>query len=105
MNLSQANDGDGGSGAGDCLRLALALRVPEQRRVSDKADDAGAKDEALCEHNAFGAGEQPDIDVEAKLGGEEDKGKESECQKRVDFLLAQVQGWSFGRTERSCPRL
>ena len=33
---------------------------------------------SLREHNAFGTGEQPDIDVEAKLGGKEDKGKERE---------------------------
>ena len=79
--------------------MAFALRVPEQWGVSDKANHAGAQDKALCEHNAFGTGEQPDIDVEAKLGGKKDKGKERECQKRVDFRLAQVQERSFGWTE------
>ena len=79
--------------------MALALREPEQRRISDKADHAGAEDEALRNYNAFGTGEQPDINVESKLGGKKDKGKERKYQKRVDFRLAQVQGRSFGWTE------
>ena len=45
-------------------------------------------DKALCEHNALGAGEQADIDVEAKLDGKKGEGKKRECQKRVDFRLA-----------------
>lgn len=81
------------------MGLAFALGEGQQRRISDKADDAGTQDKALCEHNAFGTGEQPDIDVEAKLGGKKDKGKERECQKRVDFRLTQVQERSFGWTE------
>lgn len=105
LDLGQPQDGDGDGGADNCLRLAFVLRVLKQRSVSDKADHAGAKDKALCEHNALGTGEQSDVDVEAKLGGKEGEGEERECQKRVDFRLAQVQGRSFGRTERSCPRL
>ena len=99
LNLGQADDGDGDSGVGGRLGLTLALGASQQRRVSDKADNAGAQDKALREHNAFGTGEQPDIDVEAKLGGKEDKGKERERQNRVHFLLAQVQRQSFGWTE------
>jgi hypothetical protein len=38
-------------------------------------------------------------------GGKKDEGKERECQKRVDFSLAQIQERSFGWTEQSCPRL
>ena len=60
---------------------------------------ARTQNKALCKDNAFGTGEQPDVDVEAKLGGKKDKGKERECQKRVDFRPAQVQGRSFGWTE------
>lgn len=78
--------------------MAFALCEPEQRRISDKADHAGAEDEALRNHNTLGTGEQPDIDVESKLGGKEGEGEERECQKRVDFRLAQVQGRSFGWT-------
>jgi hypothetical protein len=96
--VGESQDGDGDGSADSCLRLAFALCEPEQRRVSDKADDAGTKDKALCEHNALGAGEQPDVDVEAKLGGKEGEGEERKCQKRVDFRLTQVQGRSFGWT-------
>lgn len=78
--------------------MAFALCEPEQRRVSDKAEHARTQNKALCDYNAFGTGEQPDVDVEAKLGGKEGEGEERECQKRVDFRLAQVQGRSFGWT-------
>lgn len=98
LDLGQSQDGDGNGGVDGCLGLAFTLCEPEQRCVSDKAEYAGAQDKALCEHNAFGTGEQPDIDVEAKLGGKKDKGKERECQKRVDFRLTQVQERSFGWT-------
>lgn len=91
-----AMGGDGG--ADNCLRPAFALCEPEQRRISDKADHAGAEDEALRNHNTLGTGEQPDINVESKLGGKKDKGKERKCQKRVDFRLTQVQERSFGWT-------
>lgn len=94
----------GGGSGGDCLGLALALGEGQQRRVSDKTDHAGAQDKALCNYNALGTGEQPDIDIEAKLGGKEGEGEEREGQKRIDFRLAQIQGWSFGWTEQSCPR-
>lgn len=104
LNLGQAHNGYGDGGGGNCPGLAFALGEGQQRRVSDKADDACAQDKALCEHNAFSASEQPDIDVEAKLGGKEGEGEEREGQKRVDFRLAQIQGWSFGWTEQSCPR-
>lgn len=78
--------------------MALALCEPEQRRVSDKAEHARTQNKALCDYNAFGTGEQPDVDVEAKLGGKEGEGEERERQKRVDFRPAQVQGRSFGWT-------
>ena len=99
LNLGQPQDGDGDGGGGNCLGLAFALGETEQWCISDKADDAGAKDKALRKHNAFGTGEQPDVDVEAKLGGKEGEGEEREGQKRVDFRLAQIQGQSFGWTE------
>gem|GEM_PF-5998957 len=99
LNLKQPQDGDGDGGTDNCLRLAFALRVIKQRRVSDKAEHARTQNKALCDYNAFGTGEQPDVDVEAKLGGKEDEGEERECQKRVDFRPAQVQGRSFGWTE------
>ena len=99
LNLGQSEDGDGDGGIAGRLGLTLALCEGEQRRISDKADDASAQDKALRDHDSLGAGEQPDIDVEAKLGGEEDEGKERECQKRVDFRLAEVQERSFGWTE------
>lgn len=57
LNLNQTQDGDGGGGTDNCLRPAFALRVIKQWSISDKADHAGAKDKALCEHNALGAGE------------------------------------------------
>lgn len=98
LDLGQSQDGDGNGGADNCLGLAFALGETEQWCISDKADDAGAKNKALCDHNAFGTGEQPDVDVEAKLGGKEGEGEERECQKRVDFRPAQVQGRSFGWT-------
>lgn len=78
--------------------MAFALRETEQRRVSDKAEYARTQDEALREHDALGAGEQADIDVEAKLGGKKGEGEERKRQKRVDFRLAQVQERSFGWT-------
>lgn len=100
LNLGQAHDDDrDGGGVDGCRRVAFALCEPEQRRISDKADHAGAEDEALRNHNTLGTGEQPDINVESKLGGKKDKGKERKCQKRVDFRLAQIQGQSFGWTE------
>lgn len=105
LYLGQSQDGDGDGGAGNCLGLAFTLCEPEQWRVSDKADNAGTQDKALRDHYTLGTGEQPDIDIEAKLGGKKDEGKERECQKRVDFSLAQVQERSFGWTEQSCPRL
>ena len=67
--------------------MAFALCEPEQRRVPDKAEHARTQNNALCDYNAFGTGEQPDIDIEAKLGGKKGEGKKSECQKRVDFRL------------------
>ena len=94
-----AQDGDGDGDTDSCLGLAFALCEPEQRRVSDKAEYTRAQNKALCDHNAFGTGEQPDIDVEAKLGAKENEGKERERQKCVDFRLAQVQERSFGWTE------
>ena len=99
LNLGQAHDDDrDGGGVDGCQRVAFALCEPEQRRVSDKAEYTRAQNKALRKHNAFGTGEQPDVDVEAKLGGKEGEGEERECQKRVDFRPAQVQGRSFGWT-------
>ena len=57
LNLSQPQDGDGDGSGDNCLGLALALGEGQQRRVSDKADDAGAQDKALCNYNALGTGE------------------------------------------------
>ena len=51
-----------------------------------------------CATTMLGAGEQADIDVEAKLGGKKGEGEERKRQKRVDFRLAQVQERSFGWT-------
>lgn len=57
LDLGQAHDDDRDGGVDGCQRVAFALCEPEQRRVSDKAEYAGAQDKALCEHNAFGTGE------------------------------------------------
>ena len=57
LNLGQAHNGDGDSGVGGRLGLTLAPGEAERRRVSDKADDAGAQNKALCEHNTLGTGE------------------------------------------------
>lgn len=77
--MGQSQDGDGNSGVDGCLGLVITLCEPEQRRISDKAEYAGAQDKALCEHNTFCTGEQADIDVEAKLGGKKGEGKKCEC--------------------------
>ena len=56
------------------------------RRISQKTDDACAKDHRLRTHNPFGADKQADPAVEEKLASQESEREQRQRGKRLEGL-------------------
>lgn len=67
-------------------KLASSPCQLRNRRISQKADDACAKDHRLGAHNPFGADEQADPAVEEKLASQESKREQRQRGKRLEGL-------------------
>lgn len=97
LNLGQAHDDDrDGGGVDGCQRVAFALCEPEQRRISDKADHAGAEDEALRNHNTLGTGEQPTLMSNRNSAARKTKAKSASAKSALILGLLRFKDSPLG---------
>lgn len=82
-NRDQGRNSPDGLDRPKCASSPCQLR---NRRISQKADDACAKDHRLGAHNPFGADKQADPAIEEKLTSQESECEQRQRGKRLEGL-------------------
>lgn len=80
------DQGSNNSDGFDCPKRASSPCQFRNQRISQKADDACAKDHRLGAHNPFGADEQADSAIEEKLASQKGEREQRQRGKRLEGL-------------------